>query len=263
MTTAGHTTVPRSRVLLISDLHLEEDRPHLTQAFHAFLARETPSAAALYILGDFFNVWLGDDDDRPLNADITSALRRCSDAGLEIYLLHGNRDFLLGEAFALAAGATLLQGPTVIEEAGQRYLLLHGDELCTLDTDYQKFRHMVRNPAWQQQFLTQPLAARRAFADQARATSKTMNSNKAADIMDVTPAEVERLLKEQQQNGTLPVMIHGHTHRPAVHEFAIEGHNARRIVLGDWGDSLWYAALHHGSALLLEVGLTPSAASPA
>lgn len=234
----------RSRVLLISDLHLEENRPQLTQAFHDFLARETPSASALYILGDFFNVWLGDDDDRPLNADIGGALQHYAAQGLKIYLLHGNRDFLLGEAFARAAGATLLHGPTLIEQAGARYLLLHGDELCTLDTDYQKFRTMVRNPAWQQQFLAQPLAARRAFAEQARATSKSMNSNKAADIMDVTPAEVEKLLSEHHW----PVMIHGHTHRPAVHTL----NNTRRIVLGDWGNSLWFVALADGKPQLIE-----------
>ena len=235
---------PRSRVLLISDLHLEESRPQLTQAFHDFLARETPAASALYILGDFFNVWLGDDDDRPLNADIAGTLKRYADRGLNIYLLHGNRDFLLGEAFARAAGASLLPGPTVIEQAGQRYLLLHGDELCTLDTDYQKFRTMVRNPVWQRQFLAQPLAARRAFAEQARATSKDMNSNKAADIMDVTPSEVARVLNEHAR----PVMIHGHTHRPAVHE--LDG--TRRLVLGDWGSSLWYVALENGKAQLVE-----------
>jgi UDP-2,3-diacylglucosamine hydrolase len=243
-TAAGQVTSPRSRVLLISDLHLEESRPELTEAFLAFLARETPSASALYILGDFFNVWLGDDDDRPLNASITTALAQYAGEGLTIFLLHGNRDFILGETFARAAGATLLQGPTVISADRQRYLLLHGDELCTLDTDYQKFRSMVRNPTWQQQFLAQPLAARRAFAEQARATSKDMNSNKAADIMDVTPSEVEKLLADH----AWPVMIHGHTHRPAIHLVG----TTRRIVLGDWGNSLWYVAIANGNAELIE-----------
>jgi len=227
------------RILLISDLHLEEARPQLTRAFVEFLERETADASALYILGDFFNVWLGDDDDRPLNATIAHALKQCSDRGVDVYLMHGNRDFLLGRAFARAAGATLLAEPHVLEHEGQRYLLLHGDALCTLDTDYQQFRTMVRNPAWQQQFVSRPIAERRAFAEQARATSKSMNSNKAADIMDVTPAEVDVLLREFG----VTTMIHGHTHRPAVHEFMLDGTDWKRVVLGDWGDQGWFVTL--------------------
>lgn len=227
------------RVLLISDLHLEEARPQLTRAFLDFLDRETADASALYILGDFFNVWLGDDDDRPLNAVIANALKQCSDGGTAVYLLHGNRDFLLGAEFARAAGATLLAEPHVLEHEGQRYLLMHGDALCTLDTDYQKFRTTVRNPAWQQMFLTKPLAERRAFAAEARAASKSMNSNKAADIMDVTPTEAEAVLRKY----SIDTLIHGHTHRPAVHRFTVDGNTCKRIVLGDWGNSGWYVEL--------------------
>lgn len=228
-----------NRILLISDLHLEEARPQLTRAFLDFLDRETADASALYILGDFFNVWLGDDDDRPLNATIAQALKQCSDRGLAVYLMHGNRDFLLGSDFARAAGATLLTEPHVLDHGGHCYLLMHGDALCTLDTDYQQFRTMVRNPAWQQQFLTRSMAERRAFADQARATSKSTNSNKAADIMDVTPGEAERTL---QQHG-VTTLIHGHTHRPASHTLSLNGTAGQRIVLGDWGDYGWYVDL--------------------
>lgn len=235
-----------SRILLISDLHLEEERPQLTQAFLDFLERETPNASALYILGDFFNVWLGDDDDRPLNAVISHALRQHAGRGLAIFLMHGNRDFLLGARFAEASGATLLPEPHVLQHGNQRYLLLHGDVLCTRDTDYLRFRNLVRNPDWQHQFLGKPLAERRAFAEQARATSKSMNSNKAADIMDVTQSEVEL----QLQHHGLSTMIHGHTHRPWVHQFELKGQPCRRIVLGDWGAAGWYVTLDHEDAVL-------------
>jgi UDP-2,3-diacylglucosamine hydrolase len=235
-----------SRILLISDLHLTEDRPELTQAFIDFLAREASTGSALYILGDFFNVWLGDDDDRPLRDLISATLRRYSEHGLALYLGHGNRDFLLGEQFANACGATLLQEPYVLEHQGQRYLLLHGDVLCTRDTDYQQFRQLVRNPQWQQTFLSKPLTERRAFAAQARAHSKSMNSNKAADIMDVTQAEVEHLLSEHQ----LTTMIHGHTHRPNTHHFVHNNVSCQRIVLGDWEQRGWYISLTDTVALL-------------
>lgn len=233
----------RSRVLLISDLHLEEAFPARTQAFLDFLHRETPSASALYILGDFFNVWLGDDDDRPLKDLITQTLREQATAGLGIFLLHGNRDFLLGQHFADAAGASLIEEPYLLEHLGQRYLLLHGDVLCTRDSDYMNFRAMVRNPQWQQEFLARPLAERRAFAAQARATSKSMNSNKAADIMDVTPQEVLRLLEHYG----VTLMIHGHTHRPAIHEVSADTRHCHRIVLGDWDQFGWYVSLEGGA----------------
>jgi UDP-2,3-diacylglucosamine hydrolase len=235
-----------SRILLISDLHLTEDSPELTQAFIDFLAREASTASALYILGDFFNVWLGDDDDRPLRDLISTTLRHYREQGLALYLLHGNRDFLLGEQFTQACGASLLQEPHVLTHQGQRYLLLHGDVLCTRDTDYQLFRTMVRNPQWQQAFLSKPLTERRAFAAQARAQSKSMNSNKAADIMDVTPSEVERLLTEHH----LSTMIHGHTHRPNAHHFVHNNVSCQRIVLGDWEQQGWYISLTDTVALL-------------
>jgi UDP-2,3-diacylglucosamine hydrolase len=242
---AGQLARPRSRVLLISDLHLEEARPELTQAFADFLAREAPTARALYILGDFFNVWLGDDDDRPLRDQISVLLRQYSTQWLAIYLMHGNRDFLLGSQFADACGATVLAEPYLLTHQGQSYLLQHGDALCMLDSDYQQFRQLVRNPIWQQQFISKPLNERRAFAEQARARSKTMNSNKADDIMDVTQAAVEQALQQQK----VSTLIHGHTHRPAVHLFEVNDELCQRIVLGDWGTQGWFVEIDKAASL--------------
>lgn len=238
-------------VLLISDLHLDPERPGLTRAFFDFLERaargaldnNASRAAALYILGDFFNVWIGDDDDAPLCADVARALKRLADAGTAVYLMHGNRDFLMGESWAAACGATLIHEPYVLHNGNAQFLLMHGDALCTRDTEYMAFRAMVRDPAWQQAFLTRPLAERRAFAEQARARSKTMSSNKPDDIMDVTPSEVERVLDESG----VATLIHGHTHRPAVHE--LRGAR-RRIVLGDWDARGWYVRIENAKASL-------------
>lgn len=239
------------RILLISDLHLEEDRPELTQAFLAFLAHEASNASALYILGDLFNVWIGDDDDRPLNAVVTSALKQQAAAGLQIFLMHGNRDFLLAEQFAMHSGATLISDPFVLNYHTTQYLLMHGDLLCTQDADYLAFRRTVRDPHWQQDFLARNLSERRAFAEQARAASKSMNSNKADDIMDVTQAEVERQLSEHG----ISTLIHGHTHRPDIHEFVVNGTLQRRIVLGDWGKQLWFIVLAGTAEQLCQVPL--------
>lgn len=221
--------------LFISDLHLHESRPAVTEAFYQFLDNRASGAEALYILGDFFDAWIGDDDDAPLNAEVAQHLRQLSDHGTRIYVMHGNRDFLLGENFAKTAGATLIADPTLIDLYGQPTLLMHGDTLCTLDTEYQAFRQQVRSSAWQQQILAQPLAARRALAAQIRAQSKSMNSMKAEDIMDVTPEEVVRVMRD----AGVRQLIHGHTHRPARHPLAIDGMAAERIVLGDWHDSAW------------------------
>jgi UDP-2,3-diacylglucosamine hydrolase len=251
MTAKSRPETRPDRLLLISDLHLEEARPELTRAFLHFLEHETPQASALYILGDLFNVWIGDDDDRPLNALVGAALRRQSDAGLAIFLMHGNRDFLLGEQFAAAAGATLISDPQVLQYGGHRYLLMHGDLLCARDSAYQAFRAKVRNPAWQQSFLASPLAGRREFAAQARAASKSMSSNKPEDIMDVSQDAVEAMLAEYACDS----LIHGHTHRPDIHEFSTSGHQLRRIVLGDWGSRLWYLALAGASERLCPVPL--------
>ena len=226
------------RSLFISDIHLHETRPQITRAFFAFL-HSLQDVEALYILGDFFDAWIGDDDDTPLNAEVAAELHQLSQRGCQIFLMHGNRDFLLGEAFAAKAGATLLAESLVIDLYGQPTLLLHGDELCTGDRDYIAFRNQVRSPQWQAQILAQPLAARRLLAAQLREKSQAMNSLKAEDILDVTQDEVIRVM----QSAGVTRLIHGHTHRPARHALEIEGKTAERIVLGDWHVQDWALAV--------------------
>jgi UDP-2,3-diacylglucosamine hydrolase len=243
---SANKMAPPDPVLLISDLHLEPARPDLTRAFFDFLNTTAAQAGALYILGDFFNVWIGDDDDAPLCGEVSAALHKLSDAGTAVYLMHGNRDFLIGETWAAACGATLIHEPYVLQQGDAKFLLLHGDALCTRDTDYVAFRNMVRHPDWQSAFLAHPLAERRAFADQARARSQTMSSNKPDDIMDVTPHEVVRVLSESG----VTTLIHGHTHRPARHSLDLAGKRGERIVLGDWGTEGWYVRIAVGTAEL-------------
>lgn len=221
--------------LFISDLHLHETRPQITRAFFHFLHTQAVSAEQLYILGDFFDTWIGDDDDSALNADVATELKKLSSAGTQIFLMHGNRDFLLGEKFAAQAGAQLITEGTVIDLYGCPTLLLHGDDLCIDDKDYITFRQQVRSPQWQQQILAQPLAARRALAAQLREKSQAMNSLKAEDIMDVSQAEVIRVM----QDAGVTRLIHGHTHRPAHHLLDINEKAAERMVLGDWHDKGW------------------------
>ena len=220
--------------LFISDLHLHQTRPQITRAFFTFL-RGLHYLDALYILGDFFDAWIGDDDDAPLNEEVAAELKQLSQRGSKIFLMHGNRDFLLGAAFAAQAGATLLPDSTVIDLYGVPTLLLHGDELCTGDKDYIAFRSQVRSPQWQAQVLAQPLAARRLLAAQLREKSQAMNSLKAEDIMDVSQEEVVRTM----QDAGVTRLIHGHTHRPARHSLQVGGKAAERIVLGDWHDHAW------------------------
>ena len=220
---------------LISDLHLDESRPDITRAFFDFLRGPAAGAEALYILGDFFEVWVGDDDDAPLVAEVAAELKRYSGSGAELYLMHGNRDFLLGQDFAHRAGAVLLPDPSLVTLAGQKVLLMHGDSLCTLDQEYMAFRRQARDPNWQEALLAKPLEERRQIAAQIRAASKSMNSRKAEDIMDVTPAEVEKVMREHN----VRTLIHGHTHRPARHQLSIDNEAAERIVLGDWGELAW------------------------
>ncbi|SHG25234.1 UDP-2,3-diacylglucosamine hydrolase [Microbulbifer donghaiensis] len=220
---------------LISDLHLDESRPDVTRAFFDFLRGRAAGAEALYILGDFFEVWIGDDDDAPLAAEVARELSRFSGSGAELYLMHGNRDFLLGQDFAHRAGAVLLPDPSTITLAGRKVLLMHGDSLCTRDSEYMAFRQQARDPNWQQALLAKPLEERRAIATQIRAVSKSMNSRKAEDIMDVTPEEVENAMRAEGVH----TLIHGHTHRPARHALTVDGAPAERIVLGDWAAQGW------------------------
>ena len=226
--------------LLISDLHLHPGAPEITEGFLRWLEERACGSDALYILGDFFEAWIGDDlldlagADPSGNADLAAriarALKRLAEDGTEIILMHGNRDFLLGERFAREAGATLLEDPSVVQLGGKPVLLMHGDSLCTRDEAYQAFRAQARHPLWQQQVLSMPIDQRVALASQLRAQSGEANSNKAEDIMDVTPEEVVKVMAEHG----VTTLIHGHTHRPAVHELEVDGQPAQRIVLGDW-----------------------------
>lgn len=222
-------------ILLISDLHLEEERPDITRAFLHFLDTPARQAEALYVLGDFFEVWIGDDAMTPFQQGIAQALRRLSDSGTRIYLMHGNRDFLLGKAFCREAGCTLLGDPHTLELAGEQVLLMHGDSLCTLDVGYQKMRRLLRNPLSLFILRNLPLRTRHKLARKLRSESRSQTRMKASDIVDVTPDEVQRVMA---QHG-VKTLIHGHTHRPAVHDLVVDGQPARRIVLGDWDQQGW------------------------
>jgi len=216
--------------LFISDLHLDPSRPAVTDLFVDFLAGEATNADALYILGDLFEAWVGDDDPDPHHARVAEALAGLGGAGVPVRFLAGNRDFLLREAYAHKAGMEILEEPVRADVGGVTTLLLHGDVLCTDDAEYQQFRQMVQNPAWQEEFLSHSLAERKALAGRARMESQRRGAEKAEDIMDVNPGAVEALFRE---HGVARV-IHGHTHRPAVHELTVDGEPCERIVLGDW-----------------------------
>lgn len=216
--------------LFISDLHLDDARPRIVALFERFLETQAREADALYILGDLFEAYIGDDDDVPLPARVAVALKSLSDHGVPVFFIAGNRDFLLGDDFARRAGTTILDDGTVIDLYGTPILLLHGDVLCTDDIAYQSFRVQVRDSAWQRAFLAQPLSARRAFAAQARDASRAHTSQTEMAIMDVNQSSVEGALRK----AGVARMIHGHTHRPAIHDLTLDGSAAQRIVLGDW-----------------------------
>ncbi|MBT2144684.1 MULTISPECIES: UDP-2,3-diacylglucosamine diphosphatase [unclassified Rhodanobacter] len=217
--------------LFIADLHLDPGRPQITDLFERYLAdEEVRHADALYILGDLVEAWIGDDDDAELPARIATATRAVRDAGVPVYFMVGNRDFLLGPAFAAPAGLTLLDDGTVHDIHGRRTLLMHGDVLCTDDVAYQAVRKQVRTPEWRAQILAMPLHARRAFAAKAREDSKAHTGSTMESIMDVNADAVAEALRK----AGVTRLIHGHTHRPAVHDFQLDGAPAQRIVLGDW-----------------------------
>ncbi|HUO44887.1 MAG TPA: UDP-2,3-diacylglucosamine diphosphatase [Burkholderiales bacterium] len=228
--------------VFISDLHLCTDRPAINQTFFDFLQGPAAQAEALYILGDLFEYWAGDDDDDPFDAAVIAALRALADRGVALQLMHGNRDFLISEQFATASGVRLLPDPTLIDLYGTPTLLMHGDTLCTDDVEYQKFRTQVRDPAFQQKFLERPLAARKQEIARLRAQSETSKKAKTEEIMDVAPAAVEAALRRHGY----PRLIHGHTHRPAHHEHIVDGHRCERWVLADW--------YRHGSYLRCDAG---------
>lgn len=218
--------------LFISDLHLCASRPAITEAFLSFLKFTASQAENLFILGDLFEYWAGDDDLNSVQHNaIIKALKNLSKAGTQLYFMHGNRDFLIGDAFAKATGSQLLTDPTTVALYGHQVLLSHGDALCTDDSNYQAFRTQVRNPAWQTAFLAQPLSERKAQIEALRLRSEQEKSNKTADIMDVNEDAVKVLLSQHPQ---VTLLIHGHTHRPAAHPIKIGDRKLERVVLGDW-----------------------------
>lgn len=221
------------RILFISDLHLYSKRPDLIRALLVFLEQKAAHADQLYILGDLFEAWIGDDCITPDIEPVIAALKHLSDAGTAVFFQHGNRDFLVGKRFSELTGATLLADSHLLELPSGKALLMHGDQLCTDDIEYQQLRTLVRNPAWQADILSKSVDERLLLAKQLRDGSKTSTQNKSMDIMDVNADTVSSAL--QQADAT--ILIHGHTHRPAIH--TLDG-DKRRIVLGDWDSLGWY-----------------------
>ncbi len=228
--------VQTAPVLFISDLHLDSGAPETLKLFTDFLDGRAREAGSLYILGDLFEVWLGDDDDSDFNRSVIRALRALADAGIELYFMHGNRDFLIGERFAAQAGCRLIDDPTPLTLFGRSMLLMHGDTLCTGDTQYQQYRKMVRSPAWQRQVLEKPLAQRRLLAEQIREQSMQDTQSKTYEIMDVEQQTVISTLQQYQ----VDYLVHGHTHRMNRHQVDYDDRQATRIVLGDWQTSPSY-----------------------
>jgi UDP-2,3-diacylglucosamine hydrolase len=245
----NHDTNCRA-VLFISDLHLDPSRPAVARLFVQFLQQSARQAQALYILGDLFEAWVG-DDTLCAEDSVISELRALSATGVPVYVMRGNRDFLLGEGFSHATGARLLDDISRIELDGVPVLLLHGDTLCTDDVEYQRFRTMVRDPGWQADFLAKPRAERLAYAARARQASAKRNRSIDDTLLDVSPSSVHRLLREQGVRR----MIHGHTHRPGVHRFELDGAPAQRIVLGDWYEQGSLLRCEGGRWRLLELPL--------
>lgn len=220
-----------STTLFISDLHLDSSRPDILKLFQSFLhGIDAKTCDGLYILGDLFELWIGDDDDGSTGQAVSMALRECTGNGVRVFVMRGNRDFLIGNEFAAATGCQLIPDPSIVSIQGTKALLTHGDALCTDDADYQTFRQLVRNPAWQAEFLAHSRAQRQAIAQTLREMSRQQVSSKPTQIMDVNEHTVRGLLSEYD----VDTLIHGHTHRLAVHEMSIDGKPAKRFVLGDW-----------------------------
>lgn len=225
--------------LFVSDLHLDAATPAAIAQFLGFLTAHAAAAEALYILGDLFEAWVGDDDPDPQKQRVCDALRTLTAQGTACFVLHGNRDFLLGPGFCERTGCTLLTDPVVAELAGERVLLTHGDALCTDDHAYQELRSLVRDGPWQRRFLALPLNRRELLASQARAGSRRHTARTTAYIMDVNTSAVEQAYRVSRARR----IIHGHTHRPGIHDSTLEGRPVQRIVLGAWyeqGSYLWH-----------------------
>jgi UDP-2,3-diacylglucosamine hydrolase len=234
--------------LFISDLHLAEERPEANERFVDFLEGKARAADALYILGDFFEYWIGDDDlEEPFYAVMAGLLRRLTAAGVPLYLMHGNRDFLVGARFCEATGAQLLADPSVHEIQGVRTLLVHGDTLCTDDVDYQNWRRTARSEAWQREFLAKSRAERRSLILGLREKSKEVVQGKPAEIMDVNEAAVAQAMRTH----AVRRLVHGHTHRPGRHALTLEGASAERWVLPDWYGRGGYLEIGRGAPQLV------------
>lgn len=216
--------------LFIADLHLQTEEPAITAGFLHFLQDEARTAHALYILGDLFEAWIGDDDPNPLHREMAAAIKALVDSGVPCYFIHGNRDFLIGKRFARESGITLLPEEKVLELYGRNVLIMHGDTLCTDDTGYLAFRAKVHTPWIQTLFLALPLFIRSRIAAKMRAGSKSANSSKSMTIMDVNPQAVVEVMEKHR----VQWLIHGHTHRPDVHQLTANGEPAHRVVLGAW-----------------------------
>ena len=216
--------------LFISDLHLEAERPDIGEQFLEFLRTDASEAEALYILGDLFEAWVGDDDPNTHYFKIKRGLRKVTDSGIPVYFMHGNRDFMIGKGFANETGVKILPDPYRVDMYGQKALLSHGDALCTDDVQYQRVRKMTRDPDWQASMLAKPLKERLRIADEARRQSLEQTLNLSMNIMDVNQDAVRNVIIKHG----VDILLHGHTHRPDVHTIDLGGRKAKRIVLGDW-----------------------------
>lgn len=249
MTAKSQEAQSETIALFVSDVHLHESMPRTTQAFVSFLERQAKRTRRLYLLGDLFEYWAGDDDmETPYHSRIVQAIREVSNAGVDVFWIAGNRDFLVGQAFARKTGLTLLDDPHVEDISGMRIVLAHGDAQCIDDHAYMAFRAQVRRPGWQAQFLAQPLATRKAIIDGMRTGSREAQRAKSDDIMDVNPVAITTLFDTTGAS----IMIHGHTHRPATHVYQDDGKTRVRHVLPDWDCDAgtrrggWMAILSNG-----------------
>ena len=237
--------------LFISDLHLDAGLPLLGRLLEKFISEQAIHAETVYILGDLFEAWIGDDDDRPETEQFVALLRSLTDKGVPVYVMHGNRDFLLGAQFVARSGCRLLDEHTVIDLYGEPTLLLHGDSLCTDDVKHQESRAMCATNAWQKDFLAKSLLERIELAKQYRQMSREHFRDQPEAIMDVNTDSVAQIMREHG----VRQLIHGHTHRPAIHNFSLDGQPAKRIVLGDWGTTGSVLRCDENDCVLTSFGL--------
>tara|TARA_Y100001980_G_C14483630_1_gene261713 strand:+ start:52 stop:777 length:726 start_codon:yes stop_codon:yes gene_type:complete len=216
--------------VFLSDIHISDQHPEISKHLEEFLLEEGSKTDTIFVLGDLFEYWLGDDDPNPSFAEIKNLLRKLSDKNISIFFIHGNRDFLIGESFAEETGCHILRDPHVIDLYGKKVLISHGDIFCTDDKEYQLFRNQTRDPAWKKFILNKPLAFRKNFAKKARLQSQEHTSSEKSKIMDVNEDEILKMYEKYN----VDIIIHGHTHRPAIHDVFFNGRNCQRIVLGDW-----------------------------